>query len=73
MREFSRAATFSASDSTPRIVQDLGCPACGHEDPTLVQQAIIDNKVHIFCDSCGAFVTILLSDEQSGTIRHRFS
>ena len=74
MRELSRSATFSPSDGLPRILQDLGCPACGHEDPTLVQRSIIDNKVHIFCDSrrCGAFVMILLDDEQSDTIRRRF-
>jgi transcription elongation factor Elf1 len=73
MREISRSATFSPSDGTPRILQDLGCPGCGHEDPTLVKRSIIDNKVHIFCDSCGAFVTILLDDEQSDTIRRRCS
>jgi transcription elongation factor Elf1 len=73
MRERSRSATFSPGDATPRILSDLACPACGHEDPTLVRRSITDNKVHIFCDACGTFVTILLSEEQSDTIRHRLS
>jgi len=71
MRELSHTATFSASDGTPGILHDLGCPACGHEDPMLMKRSIVDNKVHMFCDSCGAFVTILLNDEQSDTIRRR--
>ena len=71
MRELSRTATFAPSDATPRILQDLACPGCGHEDPALVQRSIVDNKVHIFCDACGAFITVTMSDEQSDTIRRR--
>jgi len=62
-------ATFSPDDSPARIREELVCPACGHHDPGDAHLRITDNSVRIFCSSCGAFVTIMLSDEQARAIR----
>jgi uncharacterized Zn finger protein len=60
-------ATFSPVDPLPRIIEDLACPACGHHDSD-VRNWISDNTIRVFCDCCGAFVTIVLSDEQARAI-----
>jgi len=72
MSHVSRTATFNPGDAPGRILEDLACPACGHDDPGHAQRPIGDNKMRIFCDCCGAFITIALSDEQAQAI-HRLS
>lgn len=68
MSQISHTATFSPVDPLPRILQDLACPACGHqgaEPPNWIS----DNTLGVFCDCCGAFVSIAVSDGQAGVIR----
>jgi transcription elongation factor Elf1 len=65
----SRTAKFSSSDSLPDILADLACPSCGHRDVGEAFNRITDNKIRIFCDSCGAFATIELNDDQTLTCR----
>jgi transcription elongation factor Elf1 len=62
-------ATFSPEDSPARIREELVCPACGHDDPGEAHLRISDNTLRIFCSSCGAFITITMSDEQANAIR----
>jgi hypothetical protein len=64
MSDILRVAQFSASDSLDRILEDLACPACGHRNPTELRRQIVENKLRVFCDGCGAFITIVLTDEQ---------
>ena len=45
------------------------CPACGHEELGDAHLRITDNSLRIFCNGCGAFITITLNDEQAGAIR----
>lgn len=68
-RELTRTATFNPSDPPPQILHDLACPACGHEDLSAARSPITGNKLRIFCDGCGAFVTISLDDEQIDALR----
>jgi hypothetical protein len=68
----SRTASFSPSDTTDRILEDLACPACGHQDLGNAHQRIASNELRIFCESCGAFITISMNEEQATTI-HRWS
>jgi len=63
-------ATFSPEDSPARIREELACPACGHDDPGEAHLRISDNTLRIFCSSCGAFITITMSDEQANAIRN---
>jgi len=42
---------------------------CGHQDPGEAHLRLSDNTLRIFCSSCGAFVTITMSEEQAGAIR----
>ena len=69
MPDISRTAQFSPSDTLPRILEDLACPACGHQEPGHACRSVVDGKMRIFCDSCGAFITISLSDEQARVLR----
>jgi transcription elongation factor Elf1 len=64
-----RVATFSAADPPSRIREDLACPACGHQDLDVPDDQIAENALRFFCDCCGAFITIELSDEQAAAIR----
>ena len=72
MSYVSHTATFSPTDSVSRMLQDLDCPVCGHHDPGDAHNWITDNKVRIFCDCCGSFITISMNDEQARAI-HQFS
>jgi transcription elongation factor Elf1 len=65
----SRTATFSPDDTTDRILEDLACPACGHQDLGSAHNRLATNELRIFCDGCGAFITISMSDEQATTIQ----
>jgi transcription elongation factor Elf1 len=51
------------------MLADLACPACGHIESHELPDRIAMNRMRIFCDCCGAFVTILLNDEQVEAIR----
>jgi transcription elongation factor Elf1 len=53
------------------MLADLACPACGHVESRELPDRIAMNRMRIFCDCCGAFVTILLNDEQVEAIRGR--
>ena len=65
----THTAHFSPTDAPARILADLACPACGYQDPEAIRHEIEDRKLRVFCDCCGAFVTILLTDEQTLTIQ----
>ena len=69
MSQVFHIATFSPEDSPARIREELACPACGHDDPGEAHLRISDNTLRIFCSSCGAFITITMSDEQANAIR----
>jgi hypothetical protein len=62
-------ASFSPADDPVRILADLACPACGHHEPGPAYDRVVENKIRVFCDCCGAFVTITVSDEQAHAIR----
>ena len=64
MREITHTATFRPDDSVYRILEDFECPACGHRDSGDAFPSIARDRVRIFCDCCGAFVTIFLTEEQ---------
>jgi hypothetical protein len=67
--ERTHTATFRATDGPSRMLADLACPACGHVEARELPDRIAMNRMRIFCDCCGAFVTILLTDEQVQAIR----
>jgi hypothetical protein len=66
--QISHTATFKPDDSLERVLDDLACPACGHKDPRAAARWISDNQMRIFCEDCGAFVTVLVSREQASAI-----
>ena len=70
MSDISYTATFSPDDSLARILEDLACPVCGQQDPGDAHRSITSNKMRIFCDRCGAFITVSFSDEQARAL-HR--
>jgi hypothetical protein len=70
--DISYGAKFNPADAPARILKDLACPVCGHQDPGNAHRSIADNKLRIFCDHCGAFITISLSHEQARAL-HRCS
>ena len=72
MTHISRTAKFNPADTLPRILEELACPVCGHHDPGDAHLWITDNKVRIFCDCCGSFITTFMSDEQARAV-HRWS
>ncbi|MGA2927027.1 MAG: hypothetical protein ABSG43_13705 [Solirubrobacteraceae bacterium] len=72
MSYVSHTATFSPTDPLARMLEDLDCPVCGHHDPGDAHRWITDNKVRIFCDCCGAFITISMTDDQARAI-HKWS
>lgn len=65
----TRIAEFGPTDTAERILAAIACPACGHSDPADTYRVTPANRVRFFCDGCGAFVTILLSDSQAEIIR----
>lgn len=69
MPHISHTAKFSPDDRPLRIVDDLACPICGHLDPGEAHNWITNNEMRIFCEGCGAFVTVLLSAEQAHAIQ----
>jgi hypothetical protein len=70
MSQIFHTATFKADDSPARIREELVCPACGHGDPGDTHLRMTDdNSLRIFCTGCGAFITVLLNDEQAQAVR----
>ena len=69
MAAISHTAKFSPGDTRVQIVSELACAACGDVDPRDAAERIVDNKLRIFCERCGAFTTISLTDEQVRAIR----
>ena len=69
MTVITRVAEFGPADAVDRIREDIACPACGYRDPAESYRWTLGNKVRFFCDGCGAFVTILLSDAQAEVVR----
>jgi transcription elongation factor Elf1 len=67
----ARSAKFSPDDTLDRILDDLACPACGHQDPGSAHKWLDDNQLRIFCEGCGAFVTVSVTDEQARAIHRR--
>lgn len=69
MTVITRAAAFGATDTDKRILAEIACPACGPRDPSDAYRVRPGNRVRFFCDGCGAFVTIMLSDAQAEIVR----
>ena len=69
MTVITRAAAFGPADKAERILAEVACPACGYRDPSDAYRVRPGNRVRFFCDGCGAFVTILLSDTQAEIVR----
>jgi hypothetical protein len=70
MRAVTHTAQFGPGDPVARMLDDIACPACGYRDPTETYRLTPGNRVRFFCDGCGAFVTIVLSDAQAGAVQH---
>jgi len=70
MSYISHTASFDPRDLPSVILADLACPNCGHQDLGDACDRITDRKLLIFCDGCGAFISTLLSDEQTEAARH---
>jgi hypothetical protein len=69
MTVIKRTATFGPSDTAERILAEIACPACGYRDAPDASRLTPGNRVRFFCDGCGAFVTILLSNAQAEIVR----
>ena len=69
MREIIHTARFRPGDSLTQMLEDLACPGCGNRDPGEAFPSVTGDTVRMFCDGCGAFVTILLSEEQADALR----
>ncbi len=69
MTVITRTATFGPADTAERILAEIACPACGYRDQSDMYRISPANRVRFFCDSCGAFVTIVLSDAQAEIVR----
>lgn len=70
MSQLIHTATFAAADALDRMLEDIACPACGYRDPADTYRLTPGNRVRFFCDGCGAFVTIVLSEAQADAVRH---
>ncbi len=64
MTQISHTAEFRPDDPPAEILGELTCHACEHGQPGPLPRPITDNRLRIFCDRCGTFTTIVLSDEQ---------
>jgi hypothetical protein len=69
--EVIHIATFHPGDSVARMLEDMACPACGHRETADAFPSISGDRVRIFCDCCGAFTTIIVSDEQAAALRRQ--
>ena len=64
MSQILRTATFRPNDPLQRILEDLACPVCGFQSPDVAVSRPGGNRIRVFCDCCGTFVTIQLTDAQ---------
>jgi hypothetical protein len=69
MTVITHNAQFGPADPTDRILDDIACPGCGYREPASEYRLALGNEVRFFCDGCGAFVTILLTDAQAEVVR----
>jgi Zn finger protein HypA/HybF involved in hydrogenase expression len=69
LSQVMHTATFRPDDSESRILADLACPCCGCHDRGDAHARIADNQLRVFCEDCGSFVTIVMSDEQVEAIQ----
>jgi hypothetical protein len=69
MTVITRVAAFAPTDPAERILDEIACPSCGYRDASETARVRPGNRVRFFCDGCGAFVTILLSDAQADIVR----
>ncbi len=69
MPQLMHSAEFDVADAPERMLAELACPACGYRDPGAAYRVSPGNRVRFFCDGCGAFVTIQLSDAQARVVR----
>ncbi len=69
MAQLMHTAEFDVAGTPDRMLADLACPACGYRDPGEAYRVRPGNRVRFFCDCCGAFVTIQLSDAQARVVR----
>jgi len=72
LAQISYTAKFAPDAPLELILEDLACPGCGHTDPGAAHHWISESQMRIFCDGCGAFVTVFVSREQASAI-HRWS
>ena len=72
MRARSHTAQFGPGEPVARMLDDMACPDCGYLEPAETYRLTPGNRVRYFCDGCGAFVTIELSDAQADAVQ-RFS
>ena len=68
MASISHAATFRPNDPAERIYEDLRCPRCDHPQLADTHTQMTDGVVRIFCDCCGTFITISLTEAQAATL-----
>ena len=69
MTEITDTAQFAPADAAFRILQDIACPGCGYLEQADSFRLSPGNRVRFFCDCCGAFVTIVMSDGQADAVR----
>ena len=68
MASISHTATFRPYDPPARIYEDLRCPRCGHHELADAHTQITDGVVRIFCDCCGTFITISVTEAQAASL-----
>lgn len=70
MTEITRTAAFGPFETAERVLTEISCPGCGCPPDTyrLTGRAGA-SRVRFFCDGCGAFVTIVLSEAQAVAVR----
>jgi uncharacterized Zn finger protein len=64
MSQVMLIAKFSPDAPRALILEDLACPSCGRQDLGDAHTRIADNQMRLFCEDCGSFITIVMSDEQ---------
>jgi hypothetical protein len=69
VRDITHNARFGPDDPVAQILDDLICPACGNRHPGDAFPSITSDTVRMFCDCCGAFVTISLTEAQAAALR----
>ena len=69
MAELTHTAQFNPAGGVTEILEGIACPGCGYREPADSYRVSPGNRVRFFCDGCGAFVTIVLSDRQADAVR----